>query len=71
MQDRKMELLELWKVALSPEAANQLDLRQYVTNSMVPGPPIIVIMLRISRPKAAETEVQCSDSVSVYRHICP
>ena len=35
LQDRKLELLELWKVALSPDAANQLDLRQYVTNSMV------------------------------------
>lgn len=35
LQDRKMELLELWKVALSPDAAAQLDLRRYLTNSMV------------------------------------
>ena len=51
-----MELLELWKVALSPEAASRLDLRQYVTNSMVGGwqhktvsAPISVLQLLHSR----------------------
>ncbi|KAK9798183.1 hypothetical protein WJX73_010462 [Symbiochloris irregularis] len=41
--ERKMELLELWKVALSPEAASRLDLRQYVTNSMAEGESMLAM----------------------------
>ena len=35
LQQRQEELLTLWQTALSPEAAQQLDMKRYLTASLV------------------------------------
>ena len=35
LQERRMELLELWQVALSAESVTALDMRKYMITSLV------------------------------------
>ena len=37
MQERRLQLLELWQPALSPASVGALDLRHYMTSSLVCG----------------------------------
>ena len=35
MQERRQSILQLWHAALSAESAAQLDLKRYITSSLV------------------------------------
>lgn len=42
LQPRHQELLSLWQPALSAEAAQKLDMKRYLTASLVCPPPLLL-----------------------------